>query len=133
MSIEPECKPLPMSQKMSQNLLRIAYVCLWLLKRKPAAIPGKVARPAGLEPTTHGLVRIPSPPHTSNEALFRLSRRFITGKPVHQNNYLIALPASPSHHQSQLSPGQHPSTGRGISGGVLWLWLCRSQFLFNFQ
>jgi hypothetical protein len=54
MSIEPECKPLPMSQKMSQNLLRIAYVCLWLLKRKPAAIPGKVARPEGFEPPTFG-------------------------------------------------------------------------------
>jgi len=43
-----------MSQKMSQILLRIAYVCLRLLKRKPAATSEKLARPAGIEPATYG-------------------------------------------------------------------------------
>jgi len=37
---------------------------------------------------------------------------------------LAILPASPSHHQPQLSQGQHPSTGRGISRNALELSLC---------
>ncbi len=41
MSIERRCRLLLLCHRMSQILLRIAYICLWLLKRKPAATPGQ--------------------------------------------------------------------------------------------